>query len=103
MVVTVNSTVVWDWMTCSLVDVGQCCRGITCLHYKGKRGLKEEGTGPAVPWYLSTEIRSFTQQKLDIIILFSYTVTYHKSPVPDHHITTVQTYLIIMSSGYKHT
>jgi hypothetical protein len=31
------------------------------------------------------------------------TVTYHKSPVTDHRVTTVQTYLIIMSPQYKHT
>jgi len=46
---------------------------------------------------------SFTLQKLHITILFSYKMTHHKSPVPDHHVTTAQTYLIIMSPQHKHT
>ena len=45
---------------------------------------------------------SFTLQKLHIIILFSYKMTHPKSPVPDH-VTTAQTYLIIMSPQYEHT
>ena len=86
-----NSTAFWDLMTCSLVAACHLCRGITYLRFQGASGLKEEETDPSVHWYLSTRIHSFTLQKRVVVILSPYTVTYRKSPIPDHHVTTVQT------------
>jgi hypothetical protein len=44
-----SSTVFWDMMPCSSVDVNQCPRGTYCLHLQGQRVSQasnyEEGGG----------------------------------------------------------